>query len=120
MKLDRTLAKEIRALFGNGSREAKFAALKRIDAARKDLSTTRVRDTFADCLREHGRAVVAVCVAATLDARKERLDYWVGPGHMRSYPCYPETSRPAICNVLTLMMAYTQPQFVLTPVSLSG
>ena len=31
------------------------------------------------CIRDrskHGRAVVAVCVAATLDARKDRLDCW--------------------------------------------
>ena len=76
MKLDRTLVREVKALAGNGSREAKFAMLKRIDAARKDLSTTSVRDTFNGCLRDHGRAVVTVCVAATLDARKERLDRW--------------------------------------------
>lgn len=76
MKLDRTLVKEIKAATGNGSREAKFALLKRIDAAKKDLSTTKVRDTFNDCLRDHGRAVVAICVAATLDARKDRLDHW--------------------------------------------
>lgn len=76
MNLDRTLIREVKSLIGNGSREAKFAMLKRIDAAKKDLSTTKVRYTFTDCLREHGRAVVAVCVAATLDARKDRLDYW--------------------------------------------
>ena len=76
MKLDRTFIREINKLIGNGSREAKFAMLKRIDAAKKDLSTTKIRDTFIDCLRKHGRAVVAVCVAATLDARKERIDLW--------------------------------------------
>lgn len=76
MDLDRTLVREVKSLIGNGSREAKFAMLKRIDAAKKDLSTTKVRNIFTDCLREHGRAVVAVCVAATLDARKDRLGYW--------------------------------------------
>lgn len=76
MKLDRTFVKEVRALTGNGSREAKFAMLKRVDAACRDLSVTTVRDTFNDCVRVHGRAVVLVCVAATLDANKERLDYW--------------------------------------------
>ena len=76
MKLDRTLVREINSLIGNGSREAKFAMLKRIDAAKKDLSTPQVRSAFDVCLRKHGRAVVAVCVAATLDARKDRLDYW--------------------------------------------
>lgn len=76
MKLDRTFVREIKALFGDGSREAKFVALKLIDAARKDLSSTDIRRTFNDCIRKHGRAAVCVCVAATLDARKDRLDRW--------------------------------------------
>lgn len=76
MKLDRTFVKEVKALTGNGSREAKFAMLKKVDAACRDLSVTTVRDTLNDCVRDHGRAVVMVCVAATLDACKERLDYW--------------------------------------------
>ncbi len=76
MKLDRTFTREVKALTGGGSREEKFALLKRIDAARKDLSTTAVRRVFDECIRKHGRAIVAVCVAATLDARKERLDHW--------------------------------------------
>ena len=76
MKLDRTLFKEVKALAGNGSREAKFALLRRIDAARTDLSTPKARENFNACLSKHGRAVVAVCVAATLDARKDRLDCW--------------------------------------------
>lgn len=76
MKLDRTLFKEVKALAGNGTREAKFALLRRIDAARTDLSTSKARENFNACLSKHGRAVVAVCVAATLDARKDRLDCW--------------------------------------------
>ena len=43
MKLDRTFIKEMKALSGDGSREAKFAMLRHIDAAKKDLSTTKVR-----------------------------------------------------------------------------
>lgn len=76
MKLDRTFTREIKALTGNGSKEAKFLLLERIDAACKDLSTTKVRSTFSDCICKHGRAVVCICVAATLDARKDRLDRW--------------------------------------------
>ena len=34
------------------------------------------RDTFSDCIRKHGVAAVAVCVATTLKERKERIDYW--------------------------------------------
>ena len=76
MRLDRTLAKEIKALNGDGSREARFDTLRRVEAARKDLSTPEVRDRFNDCIRKHGRAVVAICVAATLYTRRERLDRW--------------------------------------------
>ena len=44
--------------------------------SRTDLSTPKARENFNACLSKHGRAVVAVCVAATLDARKDRLDCW--------------------------------------------
>ena len=76
MTLDRELAKEVKKLNGDGSREAKFALLKRLDAARKDFSTPKVRETFNDTLKEHGRAITAVCVAVTLDRRRDRLDHW--------------------------------------------
>jgi len=76
MEIDDTLAKEIKALGGDGSREAKFALLKKLDAARADLSTTKIRETFNSALKKHGRAVVAICVAVTLDARRDRLDHW--------------------------------------------
>ena len=89
MKLDRTLFKEVKALAGNGSREAKFALLRRIDAARTDLSTPKARENFNACLSKHGRAVVAVCVAATLDARKDVWTAGTGSGRMRSCRLYP-------------------------------
>ena len=76
MKLDSTFAKEVKALNGDGSREARFAALRRIEAARKDLSSPEVREGFGDSLRLHGRAITAVCVAATLYSRRERIDRW--------------------------------------------
>lgn len=76
MNLDRELAREVKALSGDGSREAKFELLKRIDAARKDFSTPKVRDTFNETLKMHGRAITAICVAVTLDARRDRLDHW--------------------------------------------
>lgn len=74
--LDQTLAKEIRACNGDGSREAKFAFLAKLDAAKRDLSTPEVTRTFMDCVAKHGRAVVGICVAATLTERGKRLDYW--------------------------------------------
>lgn len=76
MRLDRELAREIKALNGDGTREARFETLRRVKAAQADLSTTKVRDSFTDCLREHGRAVTAICVASTLYERRERLESW--------------------------------------------
>ena len=76
MKLDRTLAREIRSLGGDGSRAAKFALLRRIDAVRADLSTPQVMTNFDDCVMKHGRAIVAVCVAATLNARHDFIGDW--------------------------------------------
>lgn len=76
MKLDSTLAREVKALNGDGSREARFETLRRVEAAKKDLSSPRVRDGFNEALRLHGRAITAVCVAATLYTRRERIDRW--------------------------------------------
>lgn len=74
--LDRTLAKEIRALNSDGSREAKFSLLHRIDLAVKDFSSPQVISRFDELLRNHGRAVTAICIAATIWTRRERLDNW--------------------------------------------
>lgn len=76
MKLDRTFSKEIIKLNGDGSREAKFATLKRVKAAKRSLSTTGVINNFDECVKEHGRSIVALCVAATLYWRRERIDFW--------------------------------------------
>ena len=76
MTLDRSLAREIKALNGDGTREARFETLRKVRAANKDLSTREVRNNFNDCLKKHGRAAVAICVAATLYRRRERLDGW--------------------------------------------
>jgi hypothetical protein len=76
MKLDRTFAREIKALNGDGSREARFETLNKIRAANKELSTPEVRERFNDCMKTHGRAVTALCVASTLYTRRERLDEW--------------------------------------------
>lgn len=76
MKLDRTLVREIKAAVGDGSRTAKFRLLARVSDACVDLSRADIRTEFGNVLRKHGRVPVVICVAATLDARKERLDYW--------------------------------------------
>lgn len=76
MKLDSTLSREIKALNGDGTREARFETLRRVKAAQKDLSTPNVREEFGRALQLHGRAIVSLCVAATLWARRERIDGW--------------------------------------------
>ena len=76
MKLDCTLAKEIRAVNGDGSREARFRFLKKLDAAKKDFSSVDVMETFGESLKRHGRAATAICVAVTLWERRERLEGW--------------------------------------------
>lgn len=76
MKLDRSLVKEIREAVGDGSRTAKFRLLSRVSDARVDLSRSDIRAAFPEVLRKHGRVPVVICVAATLDVRRERLDYW--------------------------------------------
>ena len=76
MKLDRELTREIRKLVGDGSRDAKFAMLAKIDAANRELSTAAPRTDFSGILGRHGRAVVAVAVACTLRNRWERLEGW--------------------------------------------
>ena len=75
MTLDRTLAREIKAVNGDGSRQTKFQFLAKLDAAKKDLSTTSIRENFDSILKKHGRATVAICVAATLWLRRERMEH---------------------------------------------
>ena len=76
MNLDKTLAREIKALNGDGTREARFETIRKVRAANKDLSRPEVRDSFNEAIKAHGRAVVALCVASTLHLRRERLDGW--------------------------------------------
>ena len=75
MKLDRTLAQELKAANGIGSRDAGLAFVKKVKAVSAELSSTRAYAVFDDCLARYGRAAVAVCVAATLYERRERLDF---------------------------------------------
>lgn len=78
MKLDSDLARAIKKeANGDGSREARFAFLKRVEAANKALSSPEVaRGGFEAAMKEHGRVPVTICAAATLYNRRERLDGW--------------------------------------------
>lgn len=75
-KLDRTFSAELRKLNGDGGRDAKFATLKRVKEAKRSLSTPEVICNFNECVKVHGRSIVALCVASTLYCRKERIDSW--------------------------------------------
>ena len=72
--LDRTLVKEIKAANGDGDHDAKFALLHKIHEAVKDMSTPDIAVRFDEMLAKHGRAVTAICIAATIWMRKERLE----------------------------------------------
>ena len=76
MKLDSTFAREIKALNGDGTREARFALRDRIDVAKKEMSSFDILEHFNEYLSRYGRAIVGLCVAATLYKRRERLDFW--------------------------------------------
>ena len=76
MMIDKSLVREIKVLNGDGSREARFASWRHIEAAKKELSSTAAPVRFSDCLKKYGRGVVALCVASTLYEKRERLDNW--------------------------------------------
>lgn len=78
MKLDRTLASEIKKQAnGDGSREAKFAFIKKVRGASKMMSSPDVlQGKFSEALSTYGRVPVAICVAATLHQSRDRLDNW--------------------------------------------
>lgn len=75
MKLDRTFTREIsKAANGDGSRDARFAFLTPAKAAARELSNTNAPQIFNDVLRRYGRTTVAVCVAATIMERTNRME----------------------------------------------
>lgn len=75
MKLDRTFSRKIsKVANGDGSREAKFAFLAKVREANKALSTPDVMRTYDDCIKRFGRAPVAICTAATVINRCDRLN----------------------------------------------
>lgn len=74
VKLDRTFANEIKKQAnGDGSREAKFAYRAKVKEVSGMLSTTKVEEIFDECIKKHGRVPVAICVAATIIERRDRV-----------------------------------------------
>lgn len=75
MKLDRTFSRDISKISnGDGSREARINFLKTAKEVRRTLSTIEAPRIFMDCVKKYGRVPVAVCVAATIIDRQDRID----------------------------------------------
>ena len=75
MTLDRNFARQLKAeANGDGSREAKFVFKHKVEEVRKVLSTPDVMTNFSDSFKLHGRVPVAICLAATLIERQDRVN----------------------------------------------
>ena len=74
MKLDRIFAREIKKAANEcEKRESRYAFMEKVRKAKEKLSTPEVMRTFGDALKECGRIPVAICVAVTIDKRRNRL-----------------------------------------------
>lgn len=102
MKLDKTFSKEVqRTANGDGSREAKFRFLKAAREAAKEMSTTKIRYTFGEAVKKHGRAVVGICVAVSILEREDRLErktVWWATEVLNLW-----TNRPPNINVVNIV-----------------
>lgn len=78
MKLDSTFEREVRKTAnGDGSREARFVFMKLLEETNKTLSSPEVaHGGYDEAIKTYGRVPVAICTAATLFRRRERLDGW--------------------------------------------
>lgn len=72
--LDRTLAGEIGSFVGN-DRQSRIDASLKLQAAAEDIAKNG-RDNINECVKRHGRAAVAVCIAETLYERADRIGRW--------------------------------------------
>lgn len=77
MTLDSELAREIRRANGDGTRAAGLELLRKVKAAKADLSSPDVREHFDDALKKHGRVPVAICVGVTAVLRADSLNRWI-------------------------------------------
>ena len=96
MSVDRELLKDIHKANGDGSREAKFAFLHQVEAVKKECSTPGVMHNFDQLFRNHSRAAVAVCLAATIMSRSMRLEADTVRWASEVLSCW--TNRPATMN----------------------
>lgn len=75
VKLDKCFEREVIKINGNGGREDMFSFLNPAKAAAKELSTPNVADIYRECIKKYGRVTVAICTAATILDRCDRLDF---------------------------------------------
>ena len=76
---DRGLKREIKEFLGSGTTQAERAtANMKINAAARDMgSISRYdEDPLAPHIKKHGRAAVALCIAATIEDMHERIGNW--------------------------------------------
>lgn len=74
MKLDPTFERELKkAANGDGTFDYKFEMLKLASTAAQEMSTPAIVRAFNTYLRRYGRAIIALCVAATILDRADRL-----------------------------------------------
>jgi len=74
MELKKDFTQELNQANGNGTPEARYAFLNTARAAARELSATSVMEKFDGILEKYGRAAVAVCVAVTIDRRRNRVE----------------------------------------------
>ncbi len=75
VKIEKYFEREVKKINGDGSREAKFAFLNTARTAARELSTTNVASVYGECIKKYGRVTVAICTAATIAERRDRLDF---------------------------------------------
>jgi hypothetical protein len=74
MRLDSSFSRDITKIAnGDDSREARIAFRQVTRAVALSLSNTKVSSLFDGAIKEHGRVPVAICTAATIYARRDRL-----------------------------------------------
>ena len=93
MKIDKTLAAEIRKLNAHGERVAKAAFAQMMRGAVADFSNFNVMTDFGCIMSKHGRAITALCVAATIKTRADRLNSSTVDWAEAVLACFEDTER---------------------------
>lgn len=76
MRLDSTLAREIKKANGDGSREAKFALLRRLRGVCEECSKPSVIRDFDHVFKHFDRASIAIVLAVTIFERRDQLEFY--------------------------------------------